>query len=62
MILAAATDSLLVSPVAYNPEASKFPIIYLFGTMLGFLFLAVQSEAGKLFCPNMDSGNKRHPL
>ena len=26
MILTAATHSLLVSPVAYNPEASKFPI------------------------------------
>ena len=29
MILTAATNSLLVSPVAYNPEASKFPINYL---------------------------------
>ena len=26
MILTAATNSLLVSPVAYNPETSKFPI------------------------------------
>ena len=57
MILAAATDSLLVSPVAYNPEASKFPIFTCLEKMLGFLFLAAQSEARKSFCPNMDSEN-----
>jgi len=55
MILAAATNSLLVSPEAYHPEASKFPLFICLEPCWGFL--AVQSEAGKLFGPNMDSEN-----
>ena len=55
MILAATTNSLFVSPEAYNPEASKIPLFICLEPCWGFL--AVQSEAAKLFCPNMDSEN-----
>ena len=46
MILAAATtNSLFVSPEAYHPEASKFPLfINLFGTMLGFFSCPIRSK------------------
>ena len=54
-ILTAATNSILVSPEAYHPEASKFPLFICLEPCWGFL--AVQSEEGKLFCPNMDSEN-----
>ena len=55
LLAAAATNSLLVQPEAYNSEASKFPLYFCLEPCWGFL--ALQSEAWKLFCPNMDSEN-----
>lgn len=47
MTLAAATNSILVSPEAYHPEASKFPLFICLEPCWGFL--AVQSEEGNYF-------------